>query len=117
MNAVVKHEAAMAAIQNIKDALLGRLRQGLDVLTIYRDVDQDGCARYIHVPQPVMHQLVMPFAFAGLQIHRDDALTEERIALAVAAVVIARRQLDRDVRQPQIFVNRDLSPRTRIPAL
>ena len=35
-----------------------------------------------------MHQLEMPFALAGLQIDRDQALAEQRIAWTFAAVVV-----------------------------
>ena len=52
----------------------------------------------------------MPLALAGLQIHRDHALAEQSVARAMAAVVIAGRQFDRQIDQAQIFIHANLPP-------
>ena len=56
----------------------------------------------------------MPLAFAGLQIDSDQTLAIEAIAWSMAAVVVARRHLDRQVNDPELFVHGDLSPHTRV---
>src|SRR5439155_22249788 len=54
--------------------------------------------------------LVMPLALASLEIERDQTLAEEARAGTVAAVVIARRQLDRQIHHAELFVDRHLRP-------
>ena len=61
-----------------------------------------------------MHQLVMPLALPGLQIHRHDALAEQPIARPVPAVEIPRRQLHRQISQSQLFIDADLPPHARV---
>ena len=62
----------------------------------------------------MVHQLVMPDSLTSLQFDRDDALAEEIVAGAIAAVVVARGHLDRQVRHPEIFIDRDLRPHAGI---
>ena len=64
------------------------------------DVGEDRRAGDIHVPQTVMNQLVVPLALPGLQIDGDETLTEEPLAGAITAVVIARGQLHGQIDKP-----------------
>ena len=62
------------------------------------------------VPDPVVDELVVPLALAGLQIDRDEAFAEQIVAGTMAAVVVAGRQLDRQIGQAELFVDADLRP-------
>ena len=104
------HRLARDAIEGIDPSLLGRLRKRLDGAAVDRDVDQDRCTGNVHIPDAVVHQLVVPLALAGRQIHGHDALTEQAGARTMAAVVVAGGQLDRQIRHIEFFVDRNLSP-------
>ena len=52
----------------------------------------------------------MPLALAGLDVERDEALTEQPTARTMAAVVIAGRKLHRQVYHPELFVDGHLRP-------
>ena len=82
------------AIEDEQERLLGRLGQGLDAPAVHRDVEEDGRAGKIVIPYAVMDDLVVPFALPGLEVERDEALVEQRVARPVAAVIIARRHFD-----------------------
>ena len=56
----------------------------------------------------------MPQSFARLQIERDQALPKQTVAGAMATVVIAGRQLDWQINDAELFVNRNLSPDARV---
>ena len=78
-------------IKSIEEALLAGLRHGLHWLTINCDVGKNGRGGDVHVPQWVVHQLEVPLAFAGFQIHADEAFTKEIVSRPVSAVEIAGR--------------------------
>ncbi len=82
------------AIEDIQDALLGRLCHGLDRFSVDDDVGEQGSGRHVVVPDRVMHDLVVPFALARLQIDAHETVAEEVVAGTVAAVEIRRRILD-----------------------
>ena len=62
------------------------------------------------IPDRVVHQLEVPLALAGLQVHGHQAFAVEVVAGALAAVVVGRRRLDRQVDQAQFLVDGDLRP-------
>ena len=68
------------AIEDIQKRLLGRLRERLDRPAVDGDVGQDRRRRNVHVPDAVVHQLVVPLPLPGSQIDRDDALAEQVVA-------------------------------------
>ena len=78
--------------------------------SVDRDVREYRRARDVVVPDPVVHQLIVPLPLAGLQIDRDDALAEQVVAGPMTAIVVAGRRLDRQIRHPQFFIDGDLSP-------
>ena len=47
------------------------LGQRLDDLAVDRDVAKQRGAGNVAIPQPMMDKLIVPFALAGLDIHRD----------------------------------------------
>ena len=98
------------AIEDVDPALLGRLRDRLDRLAVHGDVRKDRRAGNVEVPDAVMDELVVPLALAGLEIQRDQALAEQVIARPMTAVVVAGRQLDGQIDQPELFVDRHLRP-------
>ena len=57
-----------------------------------------------------MHQLVMPLALAGLQIHRQDRFAEQFVARPMAAVKIAGGQFHGNVSHSQLLIHADLAP-------
>ena len=73
-----------------------------------------GGARDVHVPDAVVHELVVPLALAGLQIDGDEGLAEEAVAGTRAAVVVAGRRLHRQIREPELLVHADLRPHAGI---
>ena len=62
------------------------------------------------VPDAVVHELEVPLALAGVEVDRHQALGEQVVAGPVAAVVVGRRGLDRQVRDAQLLVHGDLRP-------
>src|SRR5438067_4542777 len=102
------------AIEDVKEALLGGLRDRFYGAPADGDIRQDRRAGNVHVPYAVVNQLVVPLALAGLQVNGDDALTEEAAARAIAAVVIAGGQFHGQIDKAELFVNGDLRPYTGI---
>ena len=100
----------VVAVEHIQERLLGGLRQRLDGAAVDGDVHEHRRARDIHIPDAVMHQLVMPLANAGLQINGDDALAEQAVAGPVAAVVVAGGQFDGQIHHAELLVDADLPP-------
>jgi hypothetical protein len=58
-----------------------------------------------------MRRLVVPLALAGLDVERDQALVEQRIARPVAAVVVAGRHLNGNVDETEFEIGAELRPR------
>src|SRR5262249_56593836 len=61
------HRFAGLTIEDVDEALLARLRDRLDLLSVDRDVGEDRRARNVVVPDRMVHELVVPDAFAGLR--------------------------------------------------
>ena len=98
------------AIEHVEKRLLARHRDRLDQLAVHVGVEQDRRRRHVVVPDRVMHDLEVPLALAGLQIDADDAVAEQVVAGTMAAVVVRRRILDRQIDQAGFLVDRDLRP-------
>jgi hypothetical protein len=71
-------------VEGVRERLLGSLNDGWNVPTVYRDVHQDRCRRRVVVPDVVVDHPEMPLPFAGLDVQRDEARTEEVVARAEA---------------------------------
>ena len=56
----------------------------------------------------------MPLAFARREVDGDDAFAEQSRARPMAAVVVARRQFDRQIHEAEILVDRHLRPHARV---
>src|SRR5205823_10362927 len=68
------------SIEHVHEALLRRLRDGLDGASVDGDVDKNRSAGDVPVPYAVVYELVVPFALAGLQIDGDQALAKQPLA-------------------------------------
>jgi hypothetical protein len=86
------HRLAGDAVENIDEGLLGHLRDRLDALSADADIDQIGRGRRVVIPQPVMHELIVPDLLAGRRIEAHQAVAIEAIAGTVAAVVVVGRR-------------------------
>ena len=62
------------AIEREDEPLLGDLRDRLDSLAVDGDVEQVRRGRQVVVPQPVVHELVVPDALAGLDVEAHERL-------------------------------------------
>ena len=90
--------------------MLCRLRHGFDSFPVHGDVREDGRRRYIHVPQRMVDQLKVPFALSGLQVHADEAFSEEIVSRPMPAVEIAGWRFYRQVDESKLLVHSNLRP-------
>ena len=73
-------------------------------------VDQHRRAGKVPVPHVVMNHLQVPEPLAGVDVHGDDGVREEVVAVPVAAVVVVGRHLGRQVDDAELEVGADLPP-------
>ena len=97
-----------------RNACLVGCARALTRRPLTHDVVEHGGAGRVVVPEAVMRHLVVPLALAGFDVERDQALTEQRIAGPVAAVVIAGRHLDADVDEAELEIGTELRPRAGV---
>src|SRR5262249_42141259 len=97
---------ASDSIERIHHRLFGRLHERFDRSSVDGDVRKNWRARDVVIPDAVMLQLKVPLALPGLQIDGDNALAKEVAPGPMAAVIVAGRQLDREIRYSQFFVDR-----------
>src|SRR2546427_2822108 len=109
------HRLTGDAIEDVQPRLLGRLCDSLDWLSVDDDVRENRGRGDIVVPDPVMHELVMPLARARSQIEGDQRLAEQSRPRTMATVVIAGWQLHRKVDGVELLVDGDLSPHAGVP--
>ena len=65
----------------------------------------------------MVHHLEMPFPLARPQIDADETLGKQVVSRTLAAVVVRRRRLDREINEAEIFVDGDLRPHTGVARL
>ena len=90
--------------------MLARLRHRLDRPAIDRDVGQDRCAREVPVPDVVVDELVVPQPLTGLEIHRDEAVGEQVVAVTMPTVIVVGRHLGGEVGDAELLVDAHLTP-------
>ena len=73
-------------------------------------VDEHGRAGKVPVPDVVMDDLEVPQPVAGVDVHGDDGVREEVVAVPVAAVVVVGRHLGRQVDDAELEIRADLPP-------
>src|SRR4029434_7461475 len=102
------------AIKNIKPADFVRQRHGFDSPAVDINIGQNRSRRIVEVPNWMVHQLIMPFSLARLEIDCHETLPKEIVSWAVSAVVVGGRSFNWEVNQSELFVDGDLSPNSRI---
>ena len=65
------------------------------------------------VPEIVMHDLEVPQALSRARVEREQAVAEQIVALAIAAVEIVRRRAGRQKDDAVLLVEREIAPRVR----
>src|SRR5206468_3380151 len=90
--------AAGLALEDEQEALLRRLRDDIDIAAVLADRQQLRRLGQVVVPQIVMHQLVMPNAFAGARVERHERVAEQICARTIAAIEIEARAAEADER-------------------
>ena len=108
-----KERRAGGAIEKIDEALLAGLRDGFDFLTVALNVYEHRMRRKIAVPDVVMHRLEMPDALAGVRVEREQAIREEIVAEAVAAVEIECRRAGRHEHDAALHIDGHAGPVVR----
>ena len=88
-------------------------RDDLARLPVDRDVEEVRRHRRVVVPDVVMHHLEVPLPLAGLHVDRDDAVAEQVVARAIAAVLVASGHADGDVDESEVRIRRSTSPTRR----
>src|SRR6266850_156504 len=58
----------------------------------------------------MMRELEVPLPLSGFQVDADQRFGEQIVAGPMAAVVVGRRRLDRQVHEPELLVDGDLRP-------
>src|SRR5438132_1631961 len=106
---------ARQPVEDIAEALLAHLSDGLHRLSVNSDVNQVGCTREVVVPQPVVDHLKMPDALAGSRIQADQTLSKEAVAGTMNTVVIVRRRAERQVDVAQCVIRAHHRPDVRCP--
>ena len=105
-----KDRLAGRAIEQVEHRLLAHRRDRLHRPAVDGEVDEHRRRGDVHVPDRMVHELEMPLPLAGLVVDRDDALGEQVVAGTEAAVEVRARRLDRQVREPELLVDRHLIP-------
>ena len=108
---------ARHAVEDVGEGLLARLRDGLDLAAVDGDVQQVAGGREVVVPQAVVHGLEVPDPLAGLGVDADDALREQVVAGAHAAVPVVRWGPGGQVDVAQLLVHRHRAPHVGVAAV
>src|SRR6185369_1541363 len=88
---------ARDAIERKQESLLRDLRDGFDTSAVHRDVEKVRRCRQVVVPEAVMHELVVPHTFSGLDVEAHQRLRKESIAGTMTSVIIRCRGVERHV--------------------
>src|SRR4029079_1667282 len=97
-----------------RERMLRDLRHGLDRFPADRDVGEDWWRGWLPVPDVVVDELKVPHPRAGLRIEAHEAVAEQVVPQAMAAVEVAGGHLDRDVDVAELFVRGQRRPRTGV---
>ena len=105
------------AIEHEGKRLLRQLHDGPDPTAVDCDVRQNRRGWQIVVPQIVMHELVVPHAFARLALDADQRVRKQIVARPMPAVHVAGRTRERQIRVAEFFVDADERPQIRMPGV
>src|SRR5581483_10725542 len=101
------------AIEHVEKAELGWLRDHVYHPALMPNRHQFRRGGGVVVPKIVMHELVMPQAFASSGVESKYAIAEKIRADPIRAVKIVSRGAEREIGDAALFINRDLAPRVR----
>src|SRR6516164_3594904 len=102
--------ASGLALEQEQEALLRRLRDHVGIAAALPDRQQLRRLGQVVVPQIVMHQLVMPDAFAGACVERHERVAKQVVARPIAAIEIKARAAEADERNAASLVDGGLAP-------
>ena len=105
-----KHRLAGVAIQHEHEALLGRLHQRIDGLSLDAQGHERRSRGQIAIQHVVFHELEMPAQFSGGGVERQQAVRIQIVAEAIRSVEIRRRRTGRDEHQPALRIERHAGP-------
>src|SRR5207245_4631203 len=93
-------------IEDKGERLFRQLNNRLDRSAVNRDVCQDRGGRHVVVPDVMMSQLVVPDAFAGLNVEAHERRRKQVVPRALSAILVARRAFYGYIRIPKLFIDR-----------
>src|SRR5258708_2640029 len=96
---------ARRAVEDVKPALLGRSRDDLSRAALDRDVGREGGRRHVEMPDRMRGEREVPLGLPGPQIDRDQPLAVEIGTRPVAAVIVRRRRLDREIDEAEVLID------------
>src|SRR6185369_9540639 len=95
--------------------LFRQLHHGPDAPAVDGDVGKNRSRREVVVPQIVSYELVMPHALPGLALDGNQRVREQIVAGTMAAIHVARRTGERQIRVPELLVDADERPEVGMP--
>ena len=98
------------SIERVDEPLLGDLGYSLHPTSIDGDVEQIRRRRAVVVPDLVMNELVVPHPLAGAYVETDDAVGEQIVTQAMAAVVVRGHRRGRNVDVAELRVRAQIAP-------
>ena len=107
------HGFSRLAVEDVEERLLARQHRRLHRALADHDVAQHGRRGEVVVPEAVVNGLEVPAAFARLAVDRDQALREQVVAAAVAAVPVVGRRAGRQVGEAEFLVGAHQAPDVR----
>src|SRR5262249_10599986 len=108
---------SVGPIENKRERLLGQLNNRLDRFSINSNVREDRGGGHVVVPDVVMSQLVVPDAFARLNVEAYDRRRKQVVPRALSAILVARRAFYGYVRVPKLFINCKRRPCAGVPCV
>ena len=92
----------------------GDLSDSFDFSAVDRDIDQGRGSGDVPIPNVVMDELVIPDHFAGTGVEADEAIGEEIVACASAAVEIAGGHFDGEINEAEFLIAAERRPGARV---
>ena len=104
------------AIEHERKTLFRELDDGINLTsgTIGTNRDKVRRRRVVVVPQPVMHDLIVPSAHAGVRIETDERFGKKIGAGTTATVEVVARRAERDEHEAALGVERHRRPGIRV---
>ena len=104
---------ARLPVEDVEKRLLAGQHRRLDRATVDLDVAEDSRRGEVVVPEAVVNGLEVPAALACLAVDGDQALGEQVVAAAVAAVPVVRWRAGRQVGEAELLVGAHQAPDVR----